>query len=266
MQATNRPPASTAPPTIPTGRPCCRVGAGGLPPPAPSSKRGRGSRSAASHGFESPGEEVCTPGSCPQERSSFVLANLSSSLDMCVLISVRSRVGHRGQLSGLPRCAFWAIRQIALVQRPWADRIGAEVGARTRAHGLRRSASRWTSRLPSKSPALRRSAASGHRRPSNSRASRGSRPTPTNPHRLGGGGMQRLEGLAAHFAGHVRPYRGRLIGRGANVARHRLAAHAASTPGTILPSSAGAMSAVHGARTPRNEAGGPHGGTPNRDR
>jgi DNA-binding MarR family transcriptional regulator len=40
-----------------------------------------------------------------------------------------NRAHRRAKLMACTEAGYWAIRQITLVQRPWADRIGAEIGA-----------------------------------------------------------------------------------------------------------------------------------------
>ena len=46
------------------------------------------------------------------------------------LAEYRPNPGHRrAKLLACTEAGYWAIRQIALVQRPWANRIGAELGA-----------------------------------------------------------------------------------------------------------------------------------------
>lgn len=46
------------------------------------------------------------------------------------LAEYRDNPAHRrAKLLACTEAGYWAIRQIALVQRPWADRIGTEVGA-----------------------------------------------------------------------------------------------------------------------------------------
>jgi DNA-binding MarR family transcriptional regulator len=46
------------------------------------------------------------------------------------LAEYRPNVAHRrAKLMACTEAGYWAIRQITLVQRPWADRIGAEIGA-----------------------------------------------------------------------------------------------------------------------------------------
>jgi DNA-binding MarR family transcriptional regulator len=53
------------------------------------------------------------------------------------LAEYRPNPAHRrAKLLACTEAGYWAIRQIALVQRPWADRIGAEVGADELAHAL----------------------------------------------------------------------------------------------------------------------------------
>ena len=42
----------------------------------------------------------------------------------------------RAKLLACTEAGYWAIRQIALAQRPWADRVGGEVGADDLAHAL----------------------------------------------------------------------------------------------------------------------------------
>jgi hypothetical protein len=42
----------------------------------------------------------------------------------------RANPAHRrAKLLACTEAGYWAIRQIALVQRPWANRVGAEIGA-----------------------------------------------------------------------------------------------------------------------------------------
>jgi DNA-binding MarR family transcriptional regulator len=46
------------------------------------------------------------------------------------LAEYRPNLAHRrAKLMACTEAGYWAIRQITLVQRPWADRIGAEIGA-----------------------------------------------------------------------------------------------------------------------------------------
>lgn len=46
------------------------------------------------------------------------------------LAEYRPNPAHRrAKLLACTEAGYWAIRRIALSQRPWADRIGAEVGA-----------------------------------------------------------------------------------------------------------------------------------------
>jgi DNA-binding MarR family transcriptional regulator len=46
------------------------------------------------------------------------------------LAEYRPNLAHRrAKLMACTDAGYWAIRQITLVQRPWADRIGAEIGA-----------------------------------------------------------------------------------------------------------------------------------------
>ena len=46
------------------------------------------------------------------------------------LAEYRPNLAHRrAKLMACSEAGYWAIRQITLVQRPWADRIGAEIGA-----------------------------------------------------------------------------------------------------------------------------------------
>ena len=46
------------------------------------------------------------------------------------LAEYRPNLAHRrAKLLACTDAGYWAIRQITLVQRPWADRIGAEIGA-----------------------------------------------------------------------------------------------------------------------------------------
>lgn len=53
------------------------------------------------------------------------------------LAEYRPNPAHRrAKLLACTEAGYWAIRQIALVQRPWADRIGAAVGEADLAHAL----------------------------------------------------------------------------------------------------------------------------------
>jgi DNA-binding MarR family transcriptional regulator len=53
------------------------------------------------------------------------------------LAEYRPNPAHRrAKLLACTEAGYWAIRRIALVQRPWADRIGAAVGAEELAHAL----------------------------------------------------------------------------------------------------------------------------------
>jgi DNA-binding MarR family transcriptional regulator len=53
------------------------------------------------------------------------------------LAEYRPNPAHRrAKLLACTQAGYWAIRQIALVQRPWADRIGAAVGSEELAHAL----------------------------------------------------------------------------------------------------------------------------------
>jgi DNA-binding MarR family transcriptional regulator len=53
------------------------------------------------------------------------------------LAEYRPNPAHRrAKLLACTEAGYWAIRQIALVQRPWADRIGAAVGSEELAHAL----------------------------------------------------------------------------------------------------------------------------------
>jgi DNA-binding MarR family transcriptional regulator len=53
------------------------------------------------------------------------------------LAEYRPNPAHRrAKLLACTEAGYWAIRRIAVVQRPWADRIGAEVGADELAHAL----------------------------------------------------------------------------------------------------------------------------------
>jgi DNA-binding MarR family transcriptional regulator len=53
------------------------------------------------------------------------------------LAEYRPNPAHRrAKLLACTEAGSWAIRQIALVQRPWADRIGAAVGSEELAHAL----------------------------------------------------------------------------------------------------------------------------------
>jgi DNA-binding MarR family transcriptional regulator len=46
------------------------------------------------------------------------------------LAEFRPNPAHRrAKLLACTEAGYWAIRRIALAQRPWADRVGAEVGA-----------------------------------------------------------------------------------------------------------------------------------------
>jgi DNA-binding MarR family transcriptional regulator len=45
------------------------------------------------------------------------------------LAEYRPNLAHRrAKLMACTEAGYWAIRQITLLQRPWADRIGAEIG------------------------------------------------------------------------------------------------------------------------------------------
>lgn len=53
------------------------------------------------------------------------------------LAEYRPNPAHRrAKLLACTEAGYWAIRQIALAQRPWADRIAATVGAEDLAHAL----------------------------------------------------------------------------------------------------------------------------------
>ena len=53
------------------------------------------------------------------------------------LAEYRPNPAHRrAKLLACTEAGYWAIRRIALVQRPWADRVGAAVGAGELAHAL----------------------------------------------------------------------------------------------------------------------------------
>jgi len=53
------------------------------------------------------------------------------------LAEYRPNPAHRrAKLLACTEAGYWAIRRIALAQRPWADRVGGEVGAADLAHAL----------------------------------------------------------------------------------------------------------------------------------
>jgi DNA-binding MarR family transcriptional regulator len=53
------------------------------------------------------------------------------------LAEYRPNPSHRrAKLLGCTEAGYWAIRQISLAQHPWADRVGAEVGAEELEHTL----------------------------------------------------------------------------------------------------------------------------------
>ena len=74
------------------------------------------------------------------------------------LAEYRPNLAHRrAKLLACTEAGYWAIRQIALVQRPWADQIAADVGA-TELQGAVTTMRRTLAALEAEQAALRSSA------------------------------------------------------------------------------------------------------------